>query len=303
MAFTNITELIRSEASDRLLCLCGVRSACRLSDYEYLREIARALPLLQGHPFFECMRDLICKQLQIDLPLTLSNVDQIWRLGAERLWESKIPLTPITLREEGLPLASLPEFAMQEQVRVAYTDEWIHTSARSWSDWESELKHRLDVYGEEPVVLLFSAPLSERVPSRYHVEQALQGERELRDAVLAAQLLRTLLLCGAQSNVTLLVQVREGEEVLLLRHLEHAEALCKLPTVILSIESQASLARLLPLLTTPHQSDVRLGLLFDEITSSLLPQIALQYPLGRVFLYAPQERNSQYFSVFSAKKA
>ena len=294
--YQNLTEMLWSEETERLLRLCGAEERwidARASDYERLRALAEAMPLLAGHPITARVAALLAECFSITQPLTPDTLDEIWRTTADSLLlkpidTSDFDVTHITAEPMPIP-TQLQETIKQTDAFSALL--FARTKAKSLDGWMREIESVMhDVVRSGCKTLFFGLPeaFADRKPSIYHVDMTLhrgvQGKGDLD--LLYAQLMRILAQICQEHDLTLMLRVETApSEVINL--LSRVEREVGLPRMIWSTPRTDTRAEMLNFSAKPHQNALRAAVSRTDYPtaqafSDALAEWATLYPIGRL---------------------
>ncbi len=291
MHATNLTELIRTDALDGLLRLCGTEEGilARGSDYDFFLAVCRAIPLLQGHPFPQSLQGFLEDRFAITQPLTADSAAEIWRRVSEMLLQHPTAF-PVSLESKALPEWDLPSLTEQKSTSVWRVGETVDTAATSWQVWEAELRRSLDERakaGFSCVALRLSdAALGQR-PNPFFVDRSLSASpRSDEDlALLCAQRVRFFCIEAQRRALTLLLEL-DGDCRNPIGFLEWLEQTVGLPA-ILAVATRGNSDLLLRFAEREHRASVGLAIDLARFSDRATLErevraLAECYPLGRL---------------------
>lgn len=297
---TNITELIRSQDLDDLLLFCGER-ATNSSDFLYFCEICRAFPMLKGHDFSAWFPRLLHELFEITWTPNLEHCALIWHAVADGLSQTSVPVASYCYRQG--TLGGFRRFSLipTRQTVCMDADLLLHTPVRTWDAWQRELEsHFFDPMSTDAVFLQLPQDLPTDLPAVYHVERALESGEQ---SVLRIQLLRFLASSPCFSKTRdIILDVSDVESEVLIGLLKRLKSRVGLPTIILSVHDLKLLEPLFGNIKARGLCHLRLGLQLNShingIQTELLSALAMQYPIGRLFVYRKEGNTVHRFSVF-----
>lgn len=298
MELTNITELIRNDDTRGLLRLCGVderRIGEDASDYELFSALCQAVPLLTGHPFPHALEKALQSELGVTPSLSPDNCDRIWRVCADRLYESRRQ-EPLTLAQTDDTAWTPSAWRVKSRHLVLDGSTLPATRASSWSAWEAEMRTVLDGFcrqGGSIVRLAPDAQTCDEIPNLYRVEQALKARRYA--PVLTAQVFRFLASELQKRDMMLWIDTSLcGKDIQKL--LVYAESRVGLPSLIWTGTDSNTCRELWRWQACAHGFEIRYAV-SDGITDDELHVIARSYPVGRLWKLCEQAHTGDVMTV------
>ena len=296
LTYQNITELLWSDDVTGLLRLCGAEEreiGASAADYEKFAALAKAMPLLAGHPMQARVEKLLVDCFAITQPLTPDTVEEIWRATAEQLLvepikRSDFDVASITAEDLTTPTALQQKIKQSDAFSALL---FARTRTKSLDGWMREIESVLhDVVRSGCKMLFFGLPeaFADCKPSIYHVDMTLhrgvQGKGDLD--LLYAQLMRILTQYCQKHSLTLLLRVEcNPDEVSSL--LSRVEREVGLPHIIWSTPRTDTRDELLHFAAKSHENPVlaaisRADYQNDDDFTQALAEWATVYPVGRL---------------------
>ena len=301
MRATNVTELIRDAALDQLLYLCGNRLDERISDYEYFCTLCKSLHLLKGHPLADRFIKYVTEILNERRAIEPQNAAVIWHAVADYMQEHAFQVGDFTAFCKDIPTKSVLYELHPHKSELVWHIDQAPVCATSWGGWERDLSADYTNAinsGCTMTQITITEQLPWRMPSVYHVEQALQNAHGA-GGILSFQRLRYVAIALQKSNTPLLIETPKEGIADLIGALEQLDRTVGLPPVILSLSDINHLPLLVDFAQQKRASSVRLGLRITSDTGSgeqeMLQTIARVYPIGRLFLYRSVENTLERF--------
>jgi len=291
MHATNLTELIRTDALDGLLRLCGTeeRVLTHGSDYDFFLAVCRALPLLCGHPFPKSLHCFLSEQFAITQPITPDSTAVIWRAVADELLLCPTAF-PVSIKPQPPEEWTLPQLNVQKEVSIWGADDLVNVAADSMQAWESELRTRFDARdGASRILLTLSERAAEQKPNPYRVRLSLQAKPRTSEdlALLRAQAVRFFCLAAKRHGEPLILRV--GEDCRNpVGFLEWLEETAGLPSLLVAASKKA-FPPLLAFASRAHSLPICLAIDRARYPSRAafeadVRELAESYPLGRLWV-------------------
>lgn len=299
MPITNIAELLRCKSTTAVLRMCGAKDeeiAENASDYDYFCALCRAIPLLAGHPLGNRFFHMITS-MNLSVSGDAIDPDFLWLQSILYLSDQNKEIREWD--QQFQYACNKVQYSCSKQSIKAFADtsNWVQTEAENWDGWEMELKKLWNQASDRSDIFLFALPIQSDQLSVYHVNAALSTCKS--SSVLSAQLLRFLCDLCRINRKTLLIQVTPHNATELLQKLQQFKKSIGLPDLIFSVETDKDLCALLPFVSQPHDASVVMGMTYDKNENLSIPlsKLAVQYPIGKLFLYQTLLNEIQVYSI------
>ena len=291
MKKSNIAELMLCEAVESLLALCvdkSMQTNTSPSDYDRFLHLCRCLPFFYGHPIKESAKAYLKRYFDIDLPIIPQNAEKLWLLTAERLLVSDCDI-PYFSVEQDTTQAPLPPLSQGDPYTAFVACILCQTEANSWSEWQAEMRTRLDqILVQDPLCIIrfdLNESASAQRPSLYHVEQALQRKHRSGEdyALLLAQVLRFVCEYAQTADVRIHLHADTPLIVGLLNDLKKSVGV---PPMLLVSSDDSTQDAIIDWIRTAS-APLRLGLVYHDFLShdhfeQAVLTLAKKYPIGKL---------------------